>query len=177
VGMIDSMSASSQPKIAVETAMMKARTVLNTLRPSKATMNEVISGRSAEIRLVWRGNFPQGGGLPIRAGGNQLIAAIGWAARPATRRSGTTKSVPYGPLRCGTGGMSPCERLRGATEAFGRRGRQAADGVLSGQSAWFAFQFQRYKQCNATQTGSPTKNIQPDQDWISIPKKVVDTQV
>src|SRR5580704_12070796 len=31
-----------QPKIAVETAMMKARTVLNTLRPSKATMNEVL---------------------------------------------------------------------------------------------------------------------------------------
>jgi uncharacterized protein GlcG (DUF336 family) len=66
-----------QPKIAVETAMMKARTVLNTLRPSKATMNEVISGRSAEIRQVSRGNFPQGGGLPILVGDNQLIGAIG----------------------------------------------------------------------------------------------------
>ena len=71
------MSASSQPKIAVETAMMKARTVLNTLRPSKATMNEVINGRSAEIRQVSRGNFPQGGGLPILVGGNQLIGVIG----------------------------------------------------------------------------------------------------
>jgi uncharacterized protein GlcG (DUF336 family) len=66
-----------QPKIAVETAMMKARTVLNTLRPSKATMNEVLSGRSAEIRQTSRGNFPQGGGLPILVGGNQLIGAIG----------------------------------------------------------------------------------------------------
>ena len=66
-----------QPKIAVETAMMKARTVLNTLRPSKATMNEVISGRSSEIRQTSRGNFPQGGGLPIVINGNQLIGVIG----------------------------------------------------------------------------------------------------
>ena len=66
-----------QPKIAVETAMMKARTVLNTLRPSKATMNEVVNGRSAEIRQVSRGNFPQGGGLPILVGGSQLIGVIG----------------------------------------------------------------------------------------------------
>ena len=66
-----------QPKIAVETAMMKARTVLNTLRPSKATMNEVLSGRSSEIRQTSRGNFPQGGGLPILINGNQLIGVIG----------------------------------------------------------------------------------------------------
>ena len=66
-----------QPKIAVETAMMKARTVLNTLRPSKATMNEVLSGRSSEIRQTSRGNFPQAGGLPILVNGNQLIGVIG----------------------------------------------------------------------------------------------------
>jgi uncharacterized protein GlcG (DUF336 family) len=66
-----------QQKIAVETAMMKARTVLNTLRPSKATMNEVLRGRSAEIRQTSRGNFPQGGGLPILVNGNQLIGVIG----------------------------------------------------------------------------------------------------
>lgn len=66
-----------QGKTAVETAMMKARTVLNTLRPSKTTMNEVLSGRSAEIRQVARGNFPQGGGLPIIINGNQLIGVIG----------------------------------------------------------------------------------------------------
>ena len=66
-----------QPKVAVETAMMKARTVLNTLRPSKATMNEVLTGRSAEIRQTSRGNFPQAGGLPILVDGNQLIGVIG----------------------------------------------------------------------------------------------------
>jgi uncharacterized protein GlcG (DUF336 family) len=66
-----------QSKTAVDTAMMKARTVLTTLRPSKATMNEVISGRSSEIRQTSRGNFPQGGGLPILVNGNQLIGAIG----------------------------------------------------------------------------------------------------
>ena len=66
-----------QAKIAIETAMMKARTVLNTLRPSKATMNEVLSGRSSEIRQTSRGNFPQGGGLPILINGNQLIGVIG----------------------------------------------------------------------------------------------------
>jgi len=66
-----------QPKIAVETAMMKARTVLNTLRPSKATMNEVLRGRSSEIRQTSRGNFPQAGGLPILVNGNQLIGVIG----------------------------------------------------------------------------------------------------
>jgi glc operon protein GlcG len=66
-----------QPKIAVETAMMKARTVLNTLRPSKANMNEVLSGRSSELRQTWRGNFPQAGGLPILVNGNQLIGVIG----------------------------------------------------------------------------------------------------
>ena len=46
-----------QNKINIDTAMMKARTVLNTLRPSKANMNEVLSGRSSEIRQTSRGNF------------------------------------------------------------------------------------------------------------------------
>ena len=66
-----------QNKINIDTAMMKARTVLNTLRPSKATMNEVLSGRSSEIRQTSRGNFPQAGGLPILVNGNQLIGVIG----------------------------------------------------------------------------------------------------
>jgi glc operon protein GlcG len=66
-----------QAKIAVDTAMMKARTVLNTLRPSKATMNEVLTGRSSELRQYSRGNFANSGGLPIVVNGNQLIGAIG----------------------------------------------------------------------------------------------------
>ena len=66
-----------QPKIGIETAMMKARTVLNTRLPSKRTMNEVLTGRSSELRQYSHGNFAQAGGLPILINGNQFIGAIG----------------------------------------------------------------------------------------------------
>jgi uncharacterized protein GlcG (DUF336 family) len=69
-----------QPKIAVDTAMMKARTVLNTRQPSKAVMNQVLSGRASELRQYSFGNFANSGGLPIviaGPGGNQFIGAIG----------------------------------------------------------------------------------------------------
>jgi len=66
-----------QPKIAVDTAMMKARTVLNTRQPSKATMNQVLSGRASELRQYSFGNFANSGGLPIVINGNQMIGAIG----------------------------------------------------------------------------------------------------
>jgi len=66
-----------QPKIAVDTAMMKARTVLNTRQPSKATMNQVLSGRASELRQYSFGNFANSGGLPIVINGNQFIGAIG----------------------------------------------------------------------------------------------------
>jgi uncharacterized protein GlcG (DUF336 family) len=66
-----------QTKVAIETAMMKARTVLNTRQPSKATMNQVLSGRSSELRQQSFGNFANSGGLPIVINGNQFIGAIG----------------------------------------------------------------------------------------------------
>ena len=66
-----------QTKVAVDTAMMKARTVLNTRQPSKATMNQVLSGRSSELRQYSFGNFANSGGLPIVIDGNQFIGAIG----------------------------------------------------------------------------------------------------
>ena len=66
-----------QSKIAIDTAMAKARTVLNTRQPSKRTMNEVLTGRSSELRQVSHGNFANSGGLPIIVNGNQLIGAIG----------------------------------------------------------------------------------------------------
>lgn len=66
-----------QAKIAIETAMMKARTVLNTRQPSKATMNAVLQGRSSELRQQSFGNFANSGGLPIVINGNQFIGAIG----------------------------------------------------------------------------------------------------
>jgi uncharacterized protein GlcG (DUF336 family) len=66
-----------QARIAIETAMMKARTVLNTRQPSKAAMNQVLSGRGSEARQIQFGNFANSGGLPITINGNQFIGAIG----------------------------------------------------------------------------------------------------
>jgi uncharacterized protein GlcG (DUF336 family) len=66
-----------QNKINIDTAMMKARTVLNTRQPSKATMNAVAQGRSSELRQYSFGNFANSGGLPIVINGNQFIGAIG----------------------------------------------------------------------------------------------------
>ena len=66
-----------QPKIAIDTAIMKARTVLNTRQPSKATMNQVLSGRASELRQYSFGNFANSGGLPIVINGTQFIGAIG----------------------------------------------------------------------------------------------------
>jgi uncharacterized protein GlcG (DUF336 family) len=66
-----------QTKVAVDTALMKARTVLNTRQPSKASMNQVLSGRSSELRQYSFGNFANSGGLPIVVNGNQFIGAIG----------------------------------------------------------------------------------------------------
>jgi glc operon protein GlcG len=65
-----------QPKIAIETAIMKAKTVLNTRQSSKAVMNAVARGGS-ELRQWTFGNFANSGGLPITINGNQFIGAIG----------------------------------------------------------------------------------------------------
>jgi uncharacterized protein GlcG (DUF336 family) len=66
-----------QAKIAIDTAMMKAKTVINTRAPSKAVMNQVLSGRASELRQYSFGNFANSGGLPIVINGNQMIGAIG----------------------------------------------------------------------------------------------------
>jgi uncharacterized protein GlcG (DUF336 family) len=67
-----------QGRVAVETAMMKAKTVLNTRQPSKATMNQVLTGRSSELRQYSFGNFANSGGLPILINnGTQFVGAIG----------------------------------------------------------------------------------------------------
>jgi uncharacterized protein GlcG (DUF336 family) len=66
-----------QTKVNIDTALMKARTVLNTRQPSKATMNAVLQGRSSELRQYSFGNFANSGGLPIVVNGNQFIGAIG----------------------------------------------------------------------------------------------------
>src|ERR1700675_5181915 len=53
-----------QARIAIETAIMKAKTVLNTRQSSKAAMNGVARGGS-EARQIQFGNFANSGGLPI----------------------------------------------------------------------------------------------------------------
>ena len=65
-----------QGKINIDTAFMKAKTVLNTRQPSKAAMNGVLRGGS-ELRQYEFGNFANSGGLPIVINGNQMIGAIG----------------------------------------------------------------------------------------------------
>ena len=65
-----------QPRIAIETAIMKAKTTLNTRQPSKAAMNAVARGGS-EARQIQFGNFANSGALPITINGNQFIGAIG----------------------------------------------------------------------------------------------------
>ena len=66
-----------QGKINIDTAFMKAKTVLNTRQPSKAAMNQVMQGRASELRQYSFGNFANSGGLPIVVNGNQFVGAIG----------------------------------------------------------------------------------------------------
>jgi glc operon protein GlcG len=65
-----------QGKVNIDTAFMKAKTVLNTRQPSKAAMNGVLRGGS-ELRQYQFGNFANSGGLPIVVNGNQFVGAIG----------------------------------------------------------------------------------------------------
>jgi uncharacterized protein GlcG (DUF336 family) len=71
-----------QGKINIETAFMKARTVLNTRQPSKATMNQVLTGRTTEARQISFGNFAVAGALPIVINGNQFIGSVGVGGSP-----------------------------------------------------------------------------------------------
>ena len=66
-----------QGKTNIDTAFMKAKTVLNTRQPSKAVMNQVLQGRASELRQYSFGNFANSGGLPIVVNGNQFVGAIG----------------------------------------------------------------------------------------------------
>lgn len=71
-----------QNKVNTESALWKARTVLNTRAPSKAQMNAVRSGNVSESRVIWQGNFANAGGLPIVVDG-QFLGPIGVGGMPA----------------------------------------------------------------------------------------------
>ncbi len=66
-----------QGKVNVDTAFMKAKTALNMRAPSKTIMNQVLQGRSSELRQYSFGNFANSGALPIVINGNQLIGVVG----------------------------------------------------------------------------------------------------
>ena len=97
-----------QGKINIETAFMKARTTLNTRQPSKATMNQVLTGRSSEARQISFGNFPNSGALPILVNGNQFVGAVGvggsepalpeWSDEICAHRALTKVMGPQPPL-------------------------------------------------------------------------------
>ena len=72
-----------QNKTNTESALWKAKTVLNTRAPSKAQMNAVRSGNVNEARVIWQGNFANAGGLPIVVDG-QFLGAIGVGGMPAS---------------------------------------------------------------------------------------------
>lgn len=66
-----------QGKINVNTAILKAKTVLNTRRASHVDMNRVLQGRTTEFHAgFYNGVFPNKGGLPLIVD-DQFLGAIG----------------------------------------------------------------------------------------------------
>jgi glc operon protein GlcG len=118
-----------QGKVAVDTASMKARTVLNTRAPSKRTMNQVLQGNSSELRQYSFGNFANAGGLPIIINGNQFIGAIGvggsapkppvWSDEICAWRALTKVIGPQPPL------LPDVQRQSNAAGGAGNRGNGA----------------------------------------------------
>lgn len=86
-----------QGKTNTESALWKARTVLNTRAPSKAQMNAVRSGNVNEARVIWQGNFANAGGLPIVVDG-QFLGAIGVGGMAATPPTWSDEICGYNAL-------------------------------------------------------------------------------
>jgi glc operon protein GlcG len=86
-----------QGKTNTESALWKARTVLNTRAPSKAQMNAVRSGATSESRVIWQGNFANAGGLPIVVDG-QFLGAIGVGGMPASPPTWSDEICGYNAL-------------------------------------------------------------------------------
>src|SRR5215831_17892684 len=86
-----------QGKTNTESALWKARTVLNTRAPSKAQMNAVRTGNVSESRVIWQGNFANAGGLPIVVDG-QFLGAIGVGGMAATPPTWSDEICGYNAL-------------------------------------------------------------------------------
>src|SRR5215468_4352920 len=86
-----------QGKTNTESALWKARTVLNTRAPSKAQMNAVRTGAVSEARVTWQGNFANAGALPIVVDG-QFLGAIGVGGMAATPPTWSDEICGYNAL-------------------------------------------------------------------------------
>ncbi len=84
-----------QPKIAIDTAIMKARTVLNTRQPSKAAMNAVASGRASEAAAIFFRQFRQFRRVADRRERQSVHRRDRrWRFGPDSPACGATKSAP-----------------------------------------------------------------------------------
>ena len=71
-----------QAKFDVESAMLKARTVLNTRLPTHLLLNDVLEGDTTDFhQWHFHANFSDKGGLPIRVD-DQFLGAIGVGGSP-----------------------------------------------------------------------------------------------
>jgi glc operon protein GlcG len=86
-----------QGRTNTESALWKAKTVLNTRAPSKAQMNAVRTGAVSESRVIWQGNFANGGGLPIVVDG-QFLGAIGVGGMASTPPAWSDEICGYNAL-------------------------------------------------------------------------------
>ena len=95
-----------QGKTNTESALWKAKTVLNTRAPSKAQMNAVRTGATSESRVIWQGNFANAGGLPIVVDG-QFLGAIGVGGMAATPPTWSDEICGYNALTAVLGPQKP----------------------------------------------------------------------
>ena len=65
-----------QSKINIDTAIMKARSVVNTRVSTHETANRMRQGQTTELRQYSFGNYPVSGAIPIMVG-NQMIGVMG----------------------------------------------------------------------------------------------------
>lgn len=69
------MRTDGETKVNIDTAIMKAKTVVNTRLSSHAIANRMARGGTTELRQYSFGNYAVSGGLPILVG-NQMIGVM-----------------------------------------------------------------------------------------------------
>jgi uncharacterized protein GlcG (DUF336 family) len=84
-----------QGKTNIETAFLKAKTVLNTRQPSHLQLNRVLQGQTSEFHTgFYNGNFANAGALPIMVDG-QFLGAIGVGGSPPSEKWSDEKCAQH----------------------------------------------------------------------------------